>query len=345
MTGPHRIPLSTVGRTTFRPNETSVTDRYGFYISPEEKAMEEEYIRAHPENAKIQKKWTSALLKWDRISQNEKKALCRQGIPQSRRKTVWPLLLMSYGWEMSEHVAYGQLKTQTIADESVRNMIERDLCRTFPTHRLFAERDGVMQEKLRGVLRAYANHNSSLGYVQGMAFLAATLLLQIEDEESTFWAFVSLMDKPRYLMRSMYVQGFPALFVRFHQLRKLMARHCKRILEQLEEYNIEFCAFAAPWYMTLFSYSLNFTLLSRVWDMFLCEGWKVIHRLAVAFLLLHKEPLERARSEDEFLMALKNIHDKKDPDVLLKKALWVSFKTRELGAWEREHAMSFPNVG
>jgi hypothetical protein len=59
------------------------------------------------------------------------------------------------------------------------DVVEKDLDRTFPHHDMFAARDGPGQRDLRAVLRAYAMHNPTVGYCQGMGMLAGALLMQV----------------------------------------------------------------------------------------------------------------------------------------------------------------------
>lgn len=57
----------------------------------------------------------------------------------------------------------------------------------------------------RRVLTAYARHNPSVGYCQGMNFVAAMLLLQLSDEEHAFWCLCALVEDvlPGYYSHAM----------------------------------------------------------------------------------------------------------------------------------------------
>lgn len=57
--------------------------------------------------------------------------------------------------------------------------IRRDLNRTFPEHSFFKERDGVGQESLFNVLKAYSVHDKEVGYCQGSPFMVGLLLMQV----------------------------------------------------------------------------------------------------------------------------------------------------------------------
>ena len=48
------------------------------------------------------------------------------------------------------------------------------------------------------MLKAYANYDNEVGYVQGMNYIAAMFLFYISDEESVFWCLYQLMTKFKY---------------------------------------------------------------------------------------------------------------------------------------------------
>lgn len=118
-----------------------------------------------------------------------------------------------------------------IYSEQVRKQIDKDLPRTFPGHPLL---DGIGRDSLRRVLAAYARHNPAVGYcqvrviprttsdtiitvyiprilterhrptTQGMNFIAALLLLMME-EEPAFWCLGALVEDvlPGYYSNTM----------------------------------------------------------------------------------------------------------------------------------------------
>ena len=77
--------------------------------------------------------------------------------------------------------------------QTVRDQVDIDLGRTFPENSRYNENVDA-QETLRRVLLAYARHNPSTGYCQGMNYVGAFLWLVMGDEESVFWVFVCLLD-------------------------------------------------------------------------------------------------------------------------------------------------------
>lgn len=64
-------------------------------------------------------------------------------------------------------------------NESSVELIKLDVSRTFPQLSFF-QKDGPYHDALHNVLGAYACYNSQIGYVQGMSFLTAILLLNMD---------------------------------------------------------------------------------------------------------------------------------------------------------------------
>ena len=69
----------------------------------------------------------------------------------------------------------------------------QDLARTFPSNAWMATAEG--QATLRRVLLAFSVQNPRIGYCQSMNFLAAMLLMALDQaEERAFWVLVCLID-------------------------------------------------------------------------------------------------------------------------------------------------------
>ena len=66
------------------------------------------------------------------------------------------------------------MKTQSACEKVIR----RDIARTYPEHDFFKKKDGVGQEALFNVMKAYSIHDREVGYCQGSAFIVGLLLMQ-----------------------------------------------------------------------------------------------------------------------------------------------------------------------
>ena len=85
--------------------------------------------------------------------------------------------------------------------------IQRDITRTFPYTDFF--KDGPGQPKLERVLNSFAKYLPGVGYVQGMNFIAGSILFHC-NEVMTFWLFVTLIED--YDLHEIFKPELPGLF-------------------------------------------------------------------------------------------------------------------------------------
>ena len=92
---------------------------------------------------------------------------------------AWQLLCMAH--ESPAKAQYADYMKRQSACEKV---IRRDIARTYPEHDFFKKKDGVGQESLFNVMKAYSIHDREVGYCQGSAFIVGLLLMQMPEEET-----------------------------------------------------------------------------------------------------------------------------------------------------------------
>lgn len=71
-------------------------------------------------------------------------------------------------------------------------VLDVDLHRTFTDLSMFRQ-GGIFHQPLRNILAAFSLYRQDLGYVQGMSYIAGTLLIHINDEYAAFHVFANLM--------------------------------------------------------------------------------------------------------------------------------------------------------
>ncbi|EPY25136.1 rab-like GTPase activating protein [Angomonas deanei] len=265
------------------------------------------------------------------------KERCRKGIPSRLRNVAWQLLIGSHVEMQDPNNAgvYKALCAKVLRNKEIDLVLSRDLNRTFPNHVMFKEDGGVGQTFLKNVLHAYAGTDPEVGYVQGMGFIVGAFSTQLSEEES-FWALHSIMYSERYKMRELFKPGFPLLQQFFYQFKRLLARLLPKLSKRFEELSVDPSFYASQWFLTLFVYHFPFRALLRIWDIFFCEGWKIIFRTAIALLKWEQKKLLSLPFE-ELLPTLKSIQDGKDSRELLERAHKVKFKTVELNQYGNEY--------
>jgi hypothetical protein len=132
--------------------------------------------------------------------------------------------------------------------------------RTFPTNVFFGG-DGVGCEKLRRLLTAYAWHDPSIGYCQGMNLVAATLLLIYEDEERAYWTFVSLVRN--LLPQDWFTATLQGSMTEQAILAELVAEKLPKIDKHFTELGLELSAVTFGWMLSLFTTCLPIEVGAR----------------------------------------------------------------------------------
>ena len=89
--------------------------------------------------------------------------------------------------------------------------------------------------------------------------------------------------------------------------------------------------------MTLFSNCLHLNLVRIIWDAFFNEGWKIIYRIGMAMLKIHRKTLLKLGLEDGNLF-LRDLPKKvKDTEYLLKVAYGLSMPQRKIDQYNAEY--------
>ncbi|KAG0227753.1 hypothetical protein BGW42_002723 [Actinomortierella wolfii] len=222
----------------------------------------------------------------------EFRELVRGGIPVDYRNKIW--LEASGAWDMRQPGYYQELLNKIRPEQSACwSDIELDLHRTFPTNILFGY-GGQGIDKLRNILTAYALHNPTVGYCQGMNLLAGTLLLTNHSEEDAFWILTCLLG--RLLPEDYFTRQLLAPQADQRVLRDLVQEILPRLSSHLEEMHVDLTAITFSWFLTLFTDCLPVDTLVRVWDVLFVEGMLAVFRIAIALLWLNEKEILKCRN-------------------------------------------------
>jgi len=241
------------------------------------------------------------------------------------------------------------------------DVIQRDIDRTFPNLLLFNDHlhlngisrinrsDGSVlgKKSLYNVLRAYANHDSTVGYCQGMGFIVGLFLTYLTEEES-FWLLFQYMRNERYNMFSFYAPGMSMLHLYYFQFDELIKSRYSKLHSHLHRINVEVPIFSTQWFMTLFAYNMPFELVTRIFDIFFCEG---ASKVSLKFSLFIMGQLEKRLLSADMELAielLKNIHQDSSIissiDLAVEKAMSMSLKTKQLEKMAHKFEMKNLNL-
>ena len=158
---------------------------------------------------------------------------------------AWQLLCSAH--DSPDKAKYADYMKRQSACEKV---IRRDIARTYPEHDFFKKKDGVGQEALFNVMKAYSIHDREVGYCQGSAFIVGLLLMQMPEEE-TFAVLVKMMQE--YRMREMFKPSMAELGLCMYQLEVLVQEHIPDLYGHFQSQSIHTNLYASSWFLTLVS--------------------------------------------------------------------------------------------
>ena len=129
---------------------------------------------------------------------------------------------------------------------------------------MFKKKDGVGQESLFNVMKAYSIHDREVG----SAFIVGLLLMQMPEEES-FAVLVKIMQD--YRMREMFKPSMSELGLCMYQLDTLVQEHIPDLYVHFQSQCIHTNLYASSWFLTLFTTCLPLNISSRI----ISTGWPV----------------------------------------------------------------------
>ncbi|ANQ09747.1 GTPase activator protein [Plasmodium coatneyi] len=250
----------------------------------------------------------------------------KKGVPDHLRGFVWQILVQSYEYKKDNNVTEKNHAKEKGSNTyqyylSISNQyetaIKKDMNRTYPKHILFKNNYEQGQQILFNILKAYSNYNKSLGYCQGMAFIVATFILYM-NEEDAFYMLVGLIEK--YHLNDLFSSDMSLLNEDLFILDQLLLLFFPRIYFHLRKENVHSSMFASQWFVTLFSYSISIIYVVRIWDFFFIYGHSFLFKVALAYFKLQEDAILR-ESFEGILNRLKVLSRHVELDLLIDTAL------------------------
>lgn len=310
------------------------TDGRGIARSDDNLESESSGFFANLRNRRLERNWNALIAEDPKFAQRGRlKNLCRQGVPQKYRVKVWTHLLSANDLKRRYPGEFERLKKQEVKEAS-GNVIDLDITRTFPKHRLFKTKAG--QQRLRAVLRAYAARNVALGYCQSMNFVAAMLIMIMKDDELAFWCLVTLIEDPKFGFESYYMPGMAGLRRDMNVCDLLLEKWEPRMLQRLKQAGVDSTWLCGQWFLALFCTSLPMHATLRVWDCIFSEGWKILFRVMLAVCRTQARDIAQCKTTEsllELVATKKWTYNLTDVNGMLKVAFRLTMKRENLYAF------------
>ena len=316
------------------PDKIMDTDEFGFIKESNDNNKKQDKESLLQLNARLEK-WNYMLSNFDDFVKNHYSKLkerVRKGIPDSLRGYVWQKIL-NVEEDFYKKDLYLQLNDES-GDKSLEEVIIKDIDRTFPKNTFFNQKYGGGQRSLYKVLVNYSKYNKEVGYVQGMGFITA-LLLTYMDEERSFFMLHALMKKRE--LETLYLPGFPDLNKKLYVFLNLQKKLIPKIYNTFKKFDIVPFTYSSEWFLCLFSRSLKFNSLVRIFDTFILEGYKVIYRFALAFLKSNEQKIIECKEMDSLFKVIKSCFENVDIEEIMKTAFGFHLSKKEIENFEKEY--------
>eukprot|EP00111_Clytia_hemisphaerica_P016153 TCONS_00047804-protein len=212
-----------------------------------------------------------------------------------------------------------------VSKENTVGLITLDVSRTFPSLCIF-QKGGPYHEPLKNLLAAYTCFRPDVGYVQGMSFLAAMFLLNL-DTFDAFVAFANLLNRPCQMAFFMVDQ--PMMDAYYRTFDVLLEDQIPKLYTHMKKQCLSHDIYLIDWIFTLFSKSLPLDTACRVWDLFCRDGEEFLFRTALGILLMSEDVL----LEMEFFRLaqyLTKLSNTITSDVLFKYIEKINFSKQKL---------------
>lgn len=253
---------------------------------------------------------TRRSLRWNTIKDrtykknNTLKRFIRKGIPSDRRVAVWMVTSGAEQIKYESPFSYAELRNK-INNSALIDTIEIDLPRTFPDN-IFFTNDEYLQKQLFNVLATFAHQNKEVGYCQGLNYIAGLLLLATKNEEASFWLLKTLVEKilPKY-----YVSSMSGLLVDFDVLNELIQKLEPSVYQHIHNIGMSWALGTTKWFICLYAEVLPTETVLRIWDCLFNEGSKIIFRVAITLIKMHKTQILETTELGELVQCFTNMRN------------------------------------
>jgi hypothetical protein len=136
-------------------------------------------------------------------------------------------------------------------------------------------------------------------------------------------------------MRGLFGEGMHETHKVLHVAERLTHHYLPKLAKHFDKENIHVTMYATQWLLTQYTSSFHFDLVTRVWDCFLGEGWKIIYRVMLALLSQWQSQLLKMSFED-ILAFFRELPDRVEGHALIDAAMKIPLRTKHIVKYEKD---------
>eukprot|EP00475_Leptophrys_vorax_P033153 TRINITY_DN5187_c0_g1_i4.p1 TRINITY_DN5187_c0_g1~~TRINITY_DN5187_c0_g1_i4.p1 ORF type:complete len:201 (-),score=51.46 TRINITY_DN5187_c0_g1_i4:157-759(-) len=146
----------------------------------------------------------------------------------------------------------------------------------------FCDSNAPLWKPLKDVLVCFAMFRPDIGYVQGMSYIGAMMLMNHQTPQETFVSFANLISSPFLTSMFKFDASRNSDYFAFFEI--LLYKNCPDLHTLFWKLEISFDFFLYEWFLTLFTKPLSLEVAARVIDNYLVHGTSFLFRTAVGIL-------------------------------------------------------------
>ena len=137
-------------------------------------------------------------------------------------------------------------------------------------------------------------------------------------------------------MRGLFGEGMRETHKVLYVAEKLIHQFLPRLAKHLDKEMIHVTMYATQWLLTQYTSSFKFEIVTRVWDCFLYEGWKITYRVMLS-ILQQCQPILLAMSFEETLGFFRDLPERPEINAsVIDESIKIPLKTSHIVKYENQ---------
>lgn len=137
-------------------------------------------------------------------------------------------------------------------------------------------------------------------------------------------------------MRKLFAEDMIGVKESLYIADKLVQKFLPQLHSHMKNEQVDVSMFATQWIMTVFTSTFRFDLVSRLWDCFLVEGWKVVYRVLLSLLQTAQDELLELDMEDMLTYLRDEFPARVDGQTVMRESLGIPLRQKHIRKYANE---------